>query len=159
MTPSSASHNSAFDRALALAKLSANAGEVPVGAVIVERKNGRIIAEAHNEVERSHNATAHAELLAIHRASEKLQTKNLNECNLIVTLEPCAMCAAAIAHARIHTLVFGAYDPKSGGVEHGARVFSHATCHHKPEIIAGVREAECARLLREFFKDKRDLRK
>ncbi len=145
----------AFQRALRLATLAANSEEVPVGAVIVHRTSGAIVAEAHNEVEATGQATAHAEMLAIQRASDALKSKHLNDFDLLVTLEPCAMCASAIAHARIGRVIFGAYDPKSGGVEHGARVFSHATCHHKPEIIGGVREAECAKLLAEFFKNKR----
>lgn len=147
--------SAALSRALELASLAAHADEVPVGAVVVDRQSGKMIAEAGNEVEALKDATAHAELLALKRASARLKSTRLDSCDLVVTLEPCAMCAAAIAHARIHTLVFGAYDPKSGGVEHGARVFSHATCHHKPQIIGGMREVECADLMRKFFKEKR----
>jgi tRNA(Arg) A34 adenosine deaminase TadA len=155
MMSTSSSYKSAFDRALVLADIAARMDEVPVGAVVFERTSGKIITEAHNEVERLKDATAHAELLAIRRACEALGTKNLSGYDLAVTLEPCAMCASAIAHARIGRVVFGAYDSKSGGVEHGARVFSHATCHHKPEIIGGVREAECTKLISDFFRDKR----
>jgi len=129
-------------------------GEVPIAACITDAK-GRVIAEACNEVEAQKNATAHAELLAIQKACSIMGEKYLSECTLYVTLEPCAMCAQAIAHAKISKLVFGAYDAKGGGVEHGARIFSQPTCHHMPEIIGGVEEAACAALLQEFFAGKR----
>lgn len=148
-------HHFAFNRAIELARIASESDEVPVGAVVMERATGRVIAEAHNEVEQLRDSTAHAELLALRRAAATLKSPKLDGCDLIVTLEPCAMCASAIAQARIHTLIYGAYDPKSGGVEHGARVFSHTTCHHKPEIVGGVREAECAALMRNFFEGKR----
>jgi tRNA(adenine34) deaminase len=137
-----------MQRSLALASRAAEWGEVPVGAVIVDAA-GAILAEAHNEVEARRDATAHAELLAIRAALTKTGDKYLDGCTLYVTLEPCPMCAGAIAHARLAKLVFGAYDPKSGGVEHGPRVLAHT--HHTPEIIGGVMESECAALLKEFF--------
>lgn len=141
--------------AYALAASAAELGEVPVGAVVVHRQSGEVIARAHNEVEQACDATAHAEMLALQRASAALGSARLSECDLYVTLEPCAMCAMAASHARISRIFFGAYDAKSGGVEHGARVFQHATTHHKPEIIGGVMEADCAALLQVFFQNKR----
>jgi tRNA(adenine34) deaminase len=133
-----------------LAQKAADLGEVPVAAAILDA-TGEVIAMQHNAVEATHNATAHAELLVIEEACAKRGEKYLTDCSLVVTLEPCAMCAGAIAHAKIKTLIFGAYDAKSGGVEHGARVFSHPTCHHRPEIISGVDEQACADLLQQFF--------
>lgn len=127
--------------------------EVPVGAVIV--RNGRIIASAHNLVETTCDPTAHAELLAIREASAKSASPRLTDCDMYVTLEPCSMCAAAISFARIRRLYFGAYDPKGGGVEHGARFFTQPTCHHAPEVIGGIAESESALMLRGFFKDRR----
>jgi tRNA(adenine34) deaminase len=139
--------------ALEQARAAAAIGEVPVGAVIVQA--GQIITQAHNRVENDHDPTAHAEILAIRRAAAALGTPRLTECDLYVTLEPCAMCAQAISLARIRRVYFGAYDPKGGGVEHGARVFSHSTCHHVPEVYGGVREAEAAVLLKQFFAERR----
>jgi tRNA(adenine34) deaminase len=139
---------------IALARAAARAGEVPVAAAIVDSK-GEVIAQAHNETQARGDATAHAELLAIQAACAKLGKKYLEGCTLIVTLEPCAMCAGAIAHAKIARVVYGAQDAKGGAVEHGARVFSQPTCHHKPEIIGGVMEAQCGALLQEFFREKR----
>ncbi len=139
---------------LTIARVAAEAGEVPIAASIVAA-NGEVIASFHNEVEQRRDATAHAELLAIQMACRKLGRKYLEEYTLYVTLEPCAMCAQAAAHAKIGKIIYGAYDPKGGGVEHGARVFAQATCHHTPEIIGGVMEAECGALLRAFFKEKR----
>ena len=139
--------------AMTLAKQAAELGEVPVGAVIL--RDGKIIAQAHNRVETDHDPTAHAELLAIRDASRALRTRYLSDCELIVTLEPCAMCAQAISLARLGKLTFGAYDPKSGGVEHGARIFQQPTCHHIPEIVGGLMEAECAALLSDFFAARR----
>jgi tRNA(adenine34) deaminase len=141
-----------FDTALALARKAAEWGEVPVGALIVG-PDGAVLAQAHNEVETRCDATAHAELLAIRAALTQKGNKYLEGCTLYVTLEPCPMCAGAIAHARLSKLVFGAYDPKSGGVEHGPRVLAHT--HHKPEIVGGVMESECAALLKDFFAQKR----
>jgi len=140
-------------RALELARQAAHAGEVPVGAVVV--KGGEVIAEAHNAPRALKDPTAHAELLAIRRASEALGAERLEGCDLYVTLEPCAMCAGAIAHARIARLYYAAPDPKGGAVEHGARVFEQKQCLHKPETYSGIGEAEAAELLRDFFREKR----
>lgn len=129
-------------------------GEVPIAAAILSPA-GEVVASTHNEVEARGDATAHAELLVIQAACAALGQKYLDGYTLMVTLEPCAMCAQAASLAKISKLVFGAFDPKGGGVEHGARVFSHPTCHHVPEVIAGVMEAECGELLREFFKARR----
>lgn len=139
--------------ALIQAQLAAQRGEVPVGAVLV--RDGQIIMAAGNEVEAGCDPTAHAEMLVIRRAAAALGRIRLEECDLYVTLEPCPMCAAAIAQARLRRVYFGAYDPKGGGVEHGARVFDHPTCHHRPEIIGGLREQEMAAMLRRFFQGKR----
>jgi tRNA(adenine34) deaminase len=140
-------------RALDLARIAAAAGEVPVGAVVV--RDGEIVAEAHNSPRALSDPTAHAELLAIRRAAEKLGQERLGTCDLYVTLEPCAMCAGAIVHARIARLYYGAPDPKGGAVEHGARVFEQAQCLHKPEIYPGIGEGEAAAVLRAFFAERR----
>ncbi|KIL98122.1 tRNA-specific adenosine-34 deaminase [Paramagnetospirillum magnetotacticum MS-1] len=139
-------------QALAEAEAAGARGEVPVGAVVVQ--DGRIIARAGNRVEELGDPTAHAEMLAI-RAATVLGDKRLEDCDLYVTLEPCPMCAAAISLARIRRLYFGAYDPKSGGVEHGSKVFDHATCHHRPEVYGGLEERRSAELLRVFFAERR----
>ncbi|WP_417452782.1 nucleoside deaminase [Kiloniella sp.] len=141
--------------ALKEAKQAAEAGEVPVGAVIVDRDSGRVLAQAHNRVERDRDPTAHAEVLAI-RAVGKLQNSaRLESCDLYVTLEPCPMCATAISFARIQRVYYGAYDPKGGGVDHGPRVYEQPTCHHAPEVYGGIREAECAEILKTFFQERR----
>ena len=140
--------------AITKARLAGQSGEVPIGAVIV--KDGKIIATAHNLVETMNDPTAHAEIVAIRAAATVLKTPRLIDCDLYVTLEPCAMCAQAISLARIRRLYFGAYDIKGGGVENGARIFSHKTCNHKPEIYGGISEKECADLLSDFFKAKRE---
>ncbi|HTM95888.1 MAG TPA: nucleoside deaminase [Croceibacterium sp.] len=140
-------------RALALAKIAAANGEVPVGAVVV--RDGEIVAEAHNAPRTLADPTAHAELLAIRRAAEKLGDERLAGCDLYVTLEPCAMCAGAIVHARIARLYYGASDPKGGAVEHGARVFEQAQCLHRPEVYPGIGEGEAAAVLRAFFAERR----
>jgi len=137
--------------ALAVAREGALAGEVPVGAVVV--KDGAIIATAHNAPLATHDPTAHAEMLAIRAAAAALGDSRLTGCDLWVTLEPCAMCAGAIAHARIARLYYAAEDPKGGAVAHGARVFAHAM--HVPEVYAGVGADEAAALLRGFFQGKR----
>ena len=142
-----------MQRALALAKASAQAGEVPVGAVIT--RGGEIIAEAHNTPRETCDPTAHAEILAIRRAAQALGQERLTDCELWVTLEPCAMCAGAIAHARLARVYYGAGDPKGGAVEHGARVFEQAQCLHRPEVYAGIGEAKAAALLRNFFSARR----
>ncbi len=143
-----------MELALRQARAAFERGEVPVGAVIVDA-DGVVIASAGNRTEERGDATAHAEMLAIREATENRGGPRLMDCDLYVTLEPCAMCAAAISLARLWRLTFGAYDPKSGGVEHGAKVFEHATCHHKPEVVGGMGETEAAALLQDFFKDKR----
>ncbi|MFN3076259.1 MAG: nucleoside deaminase [Alphaproteobacteria bacterium] len=137
------------------AEAAADRGEVPVGAVLVEGDTGRVIAASGNQIRSSHDPTAHAEILVIRAAAQLLREPRLLHCDLYVTLEPCPMCAAAISLARLRRLYFGAYDPKSGGVEHGARVFDHATCHHRPEVIGGLRETRCAALLTTFFQNLR----
>jgi len=142
-------------RALRQAELAAERGESPIGAVVVDRETGAVLAEDGNRVEELMDPTAHAEMLVIRRAAEAKASPRLTGCDLYVTLEPCPMCAGAISHARIEKLVFGAYDPKGGGVDHGARVFDRPTCHHKPDVVSGVAEADCAALLRSFFQGKR----
>lgn len=142
-------------QALAEARAAADRGEVPVGAVVVDTQTGTVLARAGNETEAAPDPTAHAEVLAIRRAAAAKGTARLTDCDLYVTLEPCAMCAAAISHARIRRLYFGAYDPKGGGVEHGPRFFAQPTCHHAPEVIGGIKETETAALLKEFFQDRR----
>jgi len=141
--------------ALAEAEAAAQRGEVPVGAVITDAVTGSVLAAAGNRVEELSDPTAHAEVLAIRAAAERVGAPRLPECDLYVTLEPCAMCAAAISFARIRRLTFGAYDPKGGGVEHGARFFDQSTCHHRPEVVGGVGETEAGNLLRTFFVDRR----
>lgn len=140
-------------RALELAREAVLAGEVPVGAVVT--KNGAIIAEEHNAPRMLTDPTAHAEILALRRAAERLGNERLEGCDLWVTLEPCAMCAGAISHARIGRLYYAAPDPKGGAVEHGARIFEQPQCLHRPEIYSGMGEGEAAALLREFFAERR----
>jgi tRNA(Arg) A34 adenosine deaminase TadA len=144
-----------MDLALAQACDAAEAGEVPVGAVLVNDE-GIVLAAAANMVEAEQNPAAHAEMIVLAQAWAARGQKYLADCTLYVTLEPCVLCAGAIAAFRVRKLVFGAYDPKTGAVEHGPRVFSHATTHHKPEVVGGVREAECAALLKAFFAGFRD---
>ncbi len=141
--------------ALREAAEAAALGEVPVGAVIVDGASGEVLARAHNRVEELHDPTAHAEMLAIQAASRALGRKRLEGADLYVTLEPCPMCAAAISFARLRRLYYGAYDPKGGGVEHGARVFDQPTCHHRPDIYGGIEESAAAALLRDFFAARR----
>ena len=140
-------------RALELAAEAAAAGEVPVGAVVT--RSGEILAEARNAMRGSLDPTAHAEMVAIRAAAEKLGSPRLDGCTLWVTLEPCPMCAAAIAVARIAELRFAAEDPKSGGVVHGPRIFAQPTCHHRPDVLGGIGEAEAAVQLRDFFAARR----
>ena len=140
-------------RALDLAAEAAAAGEVPVGAVVTIREE--IVAETRNAMRGTNDPTAHAEMEAIRAAAAKLGTSRLDECTLWVTLEPCAMCAAAVAIARMKALRFGAEDPKGGGVLHGPRVFAQPTCHHRPDVLVGIGEAEAAEQLRSFFADRR----
>jgi len=140
--------------ALAEAEAAAALGEVPVGAVLVGTA-GRVLAAAGNRVEAGHDPTAHAEMLVLRAAVARLGTARLVECDLYVTLEPCAMCAAAIAFARLRRLYFGAYDPKGGAVEHGPRLFDQPTIHHRPEIYGGIEERRAGELLRAFFAQRR----
>lgn len=139
--------------ALDQARAAARRGEVPVGAVLV--RAGRVIAQAGNQVEELADPTAHAEILVLRQAARDIGSPRLGDCDLYVTLEPCAMCAAAISFARIRRLYFGAYDPKGGGVEHGPRLFTQPTCHHAPEVVGGMAETEAAAMLRAFFRDLR----
>jgi tRNA(Arg) A34 adenosine deaminase TadA len=143
-----------MELALQEAERARDRGEVPVGAVLVSA-GGEVLARAGNHTLALHDPTAHAELLAIRAACAKLGTQRLDGYDLYVTLEPCAMCAAAISFARIRRLYFGAADPKGGAVEHGPRFFSQATCHHAPEIIGGIGETKAASLLKAFFAGKR----
>jgi tRNA(Arg) A34 adenosine deaminase TadA len=140
-------------RALDLAAEAAAAGEVPVGAVVT--LGSEVIAQARNQMRGSLDPTAHAEMVAIRRAAETLGAPRLDGCTLWVSLEPCAMCAAAISLARVNALRFAAEDPKGGGVVHGARIFSQPTCHHRPDVLGGIGEAEAAEQLRRFFADRR----
>jgi tRNA(adenine34) deaminase len=140
----------AMQAALDEARAAAGRGEVPVGAVVMDPA-GRILARAGNRVEAGHDAAAHAEMLALRAAAQALGSPRLIGCDLVVTLEPCAMCAAAAGLFRIRRVVFGAYDPKGGGVEHGARIYAAPGAQHRPEVVGGVREAEAAALLRDFF--------
>ena len=139
--------------ALDQAREAALAGEVPVGAVVMRR--GEVVAATRNIMRASHDPTAHAEIAALRAAAIALGTSRLDECDLWVTLEPCAMCAGAIALARIERLYFAAPDPKGGAVLHGPRLFSQPTCHHAPEIYGGIGESEAAALLQEFFIERR----
>jgi tRNA(Arg) A34 adenosine deaminase TadA len=140
--------------ALAEARAAAARGEVPVGAVVLDGA-GAVLARAGNEVEARHDPTAHAEMLALRGAAAARGETRLPDCELVVTLEPCPMCAQAASFFRIRRLTFGAYDPKGGGVEHGARVFDASSCLWRPEVVGGVREAEAAELLRGFFAARR----
>lgn len=140
--------------ALAEAEKAEAAGEVPIGAVVL--KDGAVIASAHNAPRATHDPTAHAEVLAIRAAAQALGNERLDGCELWVTLEPCAMCAGAIVHARIARLYYGAPDPKGGAVEHGARVFEQDQCLHRPEVYPGIGEAEAAEMLRGFFRERRN---
>ncbi len=139
--------------ALDLARKAARDGEVPVAAIIT--RNGQVIASAANQMMAGRDPTAHAEMLAIRAAASVLQSQRLDGCEIWATLEPCAMCAGAISHARIAKLYYAASDPKGGGVEHGARVFSHETCHHKPDVYAGIEARAAGALLRDFFAARR----
>jgi tRNA(adenine34) deaminase len=143
-----------MDLALAEAEAARDLGEVPIGAVVVTA-SGKVLARTGNRTLAMRDPTAHAELLAIRVACAKLGSERLLDCDLYVTLEPCAMCAAAISFARIRRLYFGAADPKGGAVEHGPRFFQQPTCHHAPEVIGGVGEARAANLLRGFFATRR----
>jgi tRNA(adenine34) deaminase len=145
-------NNNFMQAALNEAELAGIRGEIPVGAVLVDTQTNRIITAAGNRVEACCDPTAHAEMLVIREACHLLGTARLPLCDLYVTLEPCAMCAQAIAFARIRRLYFAAYDKKGGGVEHGACIFSQPTCHHRPEVYGGIEEMKGAALLEEFFR-------
>ena len=147
-------HPSLMALALAEAEAAAARGEVPVGAVLVDGA-GDVLAAAGNRVEHDRDPTAHAEMLVLRAGAARLGTARLVECDLWVTLEPCAMCAAAIALARIRRLYFGAWDPKGGAVEHGPRLFGQPTIHHRPEVYGGIEEHRAAALLRDFFSTRR----
>lgn len=142
-----------MDMALAEARAGAAAGEVPVGCVVV--RGGEVIARAGNRTLAGKDPTAHAEMLAIRAAALAIGSERLGGCDLYVTLEPCAMCAAALSFARIRRVYYGAADPKGGAVENGVRFFSSPTCHHRPEIYGGIGEAEASALLKDFFRARR----
>jgi tRNA(adenine34) deaminase len=142
-----------MDDALSEARAADEAGEVPVGCVVV--REGEIIARAGNRTVRDRDPTAHAEILAIRQAAKALGSERLTDCDLYVTLEPCAMCAAALSFARIRRLYYGAADPKGGAVDNGVRFFAAPSCHHRPEVYGGIGETEASGLLREFFKARR----
>ena len=145
-----------IERALALAAYAAEQDEVPIGAVVVNPENGEIISEAYNLSEHVADASAHAEILAIRKACEKLKFNRLRGMDLYVTLEPCTMCAAAISFARIQNLYFGAVDAKGGAVVSGVKFYDSPTCHHRPEVQGGIMERECGQILKDFFKAKRE---
>lgn len=141
--------------ALDEARAAAGRGEVPVGAVLVDGATGDILARAGNRTEEAADPTAHAEMLVIREAAAVLGVPRLASCDLYVTLEPCAMCAAAISFARIRRLYYGADDPKGGGVDHGPHFFAQPTCHHRPEVYGGIAEGEASELLKGFFRERR----
>lgn len=143
-----------MDLAIEEAQAAADRGEVPIGAVLVHGPSGTILARAGNQVEETGDATAHAEMLVLRAGAGRVDYR-LADCDLYVTLEPCPMCAAAIALARIRRLYFAAYDPKGGGVEHGPRIFAQPTCHHRPEVVGGIDEERAGALLKEFFAARR----
>ena len=143
-----------MDHALREARAAAQRGEVPIGAVVVG-PDGTVLAAAGNRTEADRDPTAHAEMLAIRAAAAKLGSARLVDCDLHVTLEPCPMCAQAISFARLRRVYYGASDPKGGGVEHGPRIFTQPTCHHRPEVYPGIAEQEAGELLRAFFNARR----
>ncbi len=149
--------NTLMKQALQEAMTGARLGEVPVGALIVDPE-GHLLACCHNKNILLKDPTAHAEILAIREACEKIGYERLVGCSIYVTLEPCTMCATAISFARLKTLCYGASDPKGGGIAHGAKVYSHRTCHHKPEVFEGILAEECGKILQDFFKDLRKKR-
>lgn len=146
-----------MQKAFKLAQKAFDLNEVPVGAVLVETNSGEMIASAHNNMHGGANPLLHAEMQVIAQATQLLKRERLDNFDLYVTLEPCPMCAAAISFARINTLYFGAYDPKGGAVEHNGCYFDQKHCFHKPEIIGGLMEEECAILMKDFFKKKRHI--
>lgn len=142
-----------MDMALEEARAAGNRGEVPVGCIIV--RNAQVVVRAGNRTLAHHDPTAHAEILALRLAGTLLGTERLDDCDLYVSLEPCAMCAGAVAFARIRRLYYGAADPKGGAVDNGVKFFASPTCHHRPEIYGGLAEAEAGALLKEFFRERR----
>jgi len=142
-----------MDLALLTAENAGKAGEVPIGCVVV--RDYEVIAAAGNRTLTDHDPTAHAEMIALREAAKKIGSERLVDCDLYVTLEPCTMCAGAISFARVRRLYYGAADPKGGAVESGVRFFASPTCHHTPDVYSGVGESEAARLLREFFRERR----
>jgi len=144
-----------MDRALAEARAAAERGENPIGAVVVG-PDGAVLAADGNRVRELSDPTAHAEMLVLRSAAMAIGSERLIGCDLYATLEPCPMCAGAISLARIRRLYYGAPDPKGGAVDHGPRVFTHPTCHHRPEVYGGLAESDCAALLRQFFRARRD---
>jgi len=142
-----------MEMAFALAEQAALAGEVPVGAVIV--REGALVAADRNRMRASGDPTAHAEMLAIRAALAKIGSGRLAQCDLYVTLEPCTMCAGAIAHTRLRRVYYGAEDPKGGAIDNGVRFFSQPTCHHAPEVVGGIAEEKAAQMLRKFFAERR----
>lgn len=148
--------NQYMRQALENALFAGAADEVPVGAIIVVRDSGEVIAKSYNKVEEENNPLRHAEMIAIEAACKRLKSKNLSSCDMYVTLEPCAMCAAAISYARIGRLFYGAADEKQGAVENGPRFFTQSTCLHRPEIYDGIMAEESANLMRNFFSNLRD---
>jgi tRNA(Arg) A34 adenosine deaminase TadA len=142
-----------MDSALKAAETAGKSGEVPIGCVIV--RDGEVIASAANRTITDRDPTAHAEVLAVRQAAEKLGSERLTDCDMYVTLEPCTMCAGAISFARIRRLYYGAADPKGGAVESGVRFFASPTCHHAPEVYSGLSESASAALLQEFFRERR----
>jgi len=153
--PGRLSNPSPMALAFAEAEAAGHRGEVPVGAVIVDSRTGLVLAAAGNRTEQDADPTAHAEILAIRAAAAAVGEPRLPDCDLYVTLEPCAMCAAAIGFARIRRVYYGAYDPKGGAVEHGPRWFQQPTCHHQPDVYGGIEEGRAAALLQDFFAARR----
>jgi len=147
--------NSFMQEAVKEAKKAFDLDEVPVGAVIVDVTTGKIIAKTHNRNILNKDSTAHAEILALKEACRVKNSHRLDDCDLYITLEPCAMCAGAISLSRIRRIYYGASDKKSGAVEHGARVFESPACHHKPEVYGNINSQECENLLKDFFAKKR----
>ena len=147
--------SSPMEQALEAAERAGARGEVPVGAVLVQYTTGAILALSGNLVETLHDPTAHAEMLVLSAGASARELARLDDCDLYVTLEPCTMCAAAISFARIRRLYFGAYDPKGGGIEHGAKFYTLPTCHHRPEVYGGIEEQRAAALLKRFFEERR----
>lgn len=148
-------HIKYMQAALAQAEQAAARGEVPIGAVIVHRETGDIVAAAGNETIATSDPTAHAEIAAIRMACQKAASQRIPDYDLYVTLEPCAMCAAAISFARIGHVYYGADDPKGGGVAHGGQFYEQATCHHRPDVTSGILAAECGQVLKDFFAARR----